>query len=531
MKVSVNKKLILLMGCLMMTGAILRLIACFWGYPNQYHPDEGVIVDSALDMIERNSWEASRYNRPDHFEIKGVAILLEAYSRIAYHCKASEVTGDKSYNTFYLIARGYTTFWGVLMIPLAYLIAERLKKNSGAIVAGLTALYPVFVTHSAYATPDIVLLFFIMLLWYISMLYIEMPTTGKVVAMSVAVAVSITIKYTGAFGCVYIAIIVIYNCIKEKKYLDILKLGCIAVLVVLATMFFIAPNLFTNWEAVRDALLYETGGSPAGHSGLSPIGNFWYYVTLFFGGIGVESVVFFALGLAYIISSKSKMYLSFIQGVIMVVFTCVLELHWERWGIPIYIYLLMITGVGISYAIDICRQTAVKNILGRVLRPVTYTVGILMIINFTVSDVAYLVDVNTRDTRKDQVEFCQQNNITEEETVYDGYCAFLQERPHNFEIKTDNSGKLVLDENKKDAKYVFIASNVKEAYESEPEMLADRIRTYKAIEEQLELVERFDVTRPEQRDFMIANIAQKIKYLVKHNDSTRSGNTLYIYKL
>lgn len=531
MKESVVKKIIPIIGCLMIVGAVLRLVACFWGYPNQYHPDEGVIVDSALDMIERNSWEASRFNRPDHFEIKCVAILIEAYSRVTYHCKASEVTGDKSYNTFYLLARGYTAFWGVLMIPLAYLIAEKLKKNSGVIVAVLVALYPIFVTHSAYATPDIVLLFFVMLLWYISMLYLEKPTTGKVIAMSIAVAISITIKYTGAFGCVYIAIIVIHNCIKKKNYLEIFRLGFTAVLVVLATMFFIAPNLFTNWEAVMNALLYETGGAPAGHSGLSPIGNFWYYITLFFGSVGVESILFFALGLAYIVSHKSKMNMTFIQGIIMVIFTCILKLHWERWGIPIYIYLLMVTGIGISYAIDISRQSSTKIVSGRILKPVTLVVGILMVINFVSSDVAYLVDVNTRDTRKDQVEYCQQNNITEEESVYDGYCAFLQERPHVFEIQADDRGTLVLDEKKKNAKYVLIASNIKEAYESEPERLADRTRTYKAIEEQLELIKVFDVTRPEQREFMIANIIQKFKYLVRHNDSTRSGNTLYIYKL
>ena len=132
------------------------------------------------------------------------------------------------------------------MIPLAWKITEKIKKGAGLIAAFLVAFYPIFVRHSAYATPDIVLTFWVMLVAYLSILYLENPSVKTLVFICVSVGVGITIKYTAAISCLWIAVIATMDCLKRKRYLDILKLACLCIFMILATSFLIAPNLYTK---------------------------------------------------------------------------------------------------------------------------------------------------------------------------------------------------------------------------------------------------------------------------------------------
>lgn len=77
-----------LLALLILVGALLRILTCYWGYPYQLHPDEGTIVNSALDIIRRFSYEPSVYNRPNHFEIKLCALIFQVSSYILYHTNA-----------------------------------------------------------------------------------------------------------------------------------------------------------------------------------------------------------------------------------------------------------------------------------------------------------------------------------------------------------------------------------------------------------------------------------------------------------
>ena len=77
-KMKSNKKYWKIIFFIMCIGAILRIGCCFWGHPYyQLHPDEGTIVNNAIDMLSRHSWEAYVYNRPDQFEIKCCSLIFQ----------------------------------------------------------------------------------------------------------------------------------------------------------------------------------------------------------------------------------------------------------------------------------------------------------------------------------------------------------------------------------------------------------------------------------------------------------------------
>ena len=146
-----NKKIVLILVGITIAGFVLRLIFCFWGFPYQFHPDEHTIVDSAIDMLSRHSWEAFVYNRPDHFEIKCNAILFSVFSWLKYGMPAYEAF-EAHRAAFYFIARVFTTIFGTALIPLMYMTVGKILKSDKIHVqraqilpAAMTAFSPNFI--------------------------------------------------------------------------------------------------------------------------------------------------------------------------------------------------------------------------------------------------------------------------------------------------------------------------------------------------------------------------------------------------
>ena len=215
-----KRTVIWILALITLGGLVFRLASCFWGYPMALHPDEFTIVDNAIDMLRRHSWLAFVYNRPDQFEIKCNAALFAVASRILFGVPAYEAF-ETHYMAFYVIARGFTSLFGTAMIPLAAFLAGRMAKEENRklthlITAFLFAFSPILVEHSAYATPDIVLTFFVLLFALLAQLYLE---SGKVIWLWLSVVVTgigISIKYPAAILCLMIAAMVIFRCVRER---------------------------------------------------------------------------------------------------------------------------------------------------------------------------------------------------------------------------------------------------------------------------------------------------------------------------
>ncbi len=529
-----NKQIIVIIGALMLFGAVIRLVNCYWGYPHALHPDEHTIVESAIDMIRRSSWEANVYNRPDHFEIKGCAILFQVVSFIRYRVSA-DVAFAEHKMAFYLIARGFTTVFGVLMIPLGYMLLERLKKGSGLIGAVLITCYPAFIEHSAYATPDVVLTFMVMLIAYTSILFLEKPTTGKIAAMSVFIGLGITIKYTCAICCLWIAIIICYQSIRNKKYGNILTYGSMAMLIILATSFFMAPNLFTNLSQTISTLQQEARTNHPGADGLGFIGNFWYYLTTFFSKMGWEAFPFMLIGIFNALWSKHKRYISLLLGLLFWVMTSALALHWERWGMPIYIFMVFTIALGMRMAVDSIdkAQSIVQaNHVFKKILSITLALWIGVICtNIFLSGISDTANKLLKDTRIAALTFCNQNGISEDITVYDGYTPFLLQRFGVVPLARNENGNLTVTNEKQDASYIILSSFMYDRYYAEAKRYTSRVALYDAIRLQCELVKAFSPSVPVKSSWAVINIGNRIRDLFNYNPEALSGPTILILRI
>ena len=158
--------------------------------------------------------------------------LFALASRILFKVPAYEAF-ETHYISFYVIARGYTTVFGTAMIPLAAVLTGRMvdevkqRHMTGIATEFIFAFSPTLVEHSAYATPDIVLTFFILLFALLAQCYLETGSTKNLLLCVITTGIAVTIKYPAAILCAVIAVMVIYRCERDRQYGRIFGYGII----------------------------------------------------------------------------------------------------------------------------------------------------------------------------------------------------------------------------------------------------------------------------------------------------------------
>lgn len=524
-------------------GGILRIVYCFWGYPLHLHVDEPTIVNNTIDMLARHSWEAFVYNRPDQFEIKCNALWFTIVSWLKFNAPAYVVFKTHEF-TFYLTARIYTSLFGTALIPLVAVvtgkIAEHLLVNKKIVQLScvlLVAFSTIFVSHSAYSTPDIPLTFFIVLFTYVFIEYIEKGGFKRFSLNCVIIGVGITIKYPAAILCLPLAFMVIYRKVSiEKDFTGILKYGIKGVLIICAVVFIIAPNLFTNVEKVYSTIILESRPNHLGADGLGFAGNFLFYLRNAIENLGWESAILGCLGI-YTICKADHIIPSFSFGIGILYWICmsVLSLHWQRWGIPVFCFYIMIVSIGIGKVADyLLNNSKCKKFvfcIGRIMLPL---ISILVIFNVVISGIAITRCSLLKDVRVVTLEWCNKNRITPNNTLYHeyGYSPFAtlgsgNEIAKSFELRKE---KLVLKDRLKSKKYVMYSASLRNLYLREEKKYRREVKVFKTIEKEFPLIYKLSADGNYwKRRTAIENIPYSLDYLFKK--STTTGSNMYIYKI
>ena len=515
-------------------GGILRCIYCFRGYPYQLHPDEHTIVNNAIDMLSRHSWEAYVYNRPDQFEIKCNAFLFHIFSWLHYHVPAYEGF-ELNGGIFYVIARLYTTLFGTAMIPLMYLTVGKIlkkdsisKQNVQLFAAAMIAFSPLFIEHSAYATPDIVLTFFILLTAYISAEYLETGKRWTIYAIALITGICITIKYPAAIVCSYIAFIVIYKCIKDKKgFKEIFVLGMSSILIILAAIFVLAPNLYTDFGNVVSTFITEARPNHIGQDGLGFFGNMRFYFKTILESMGILSGPLFLAGCGFLIKNRKASHFPLLISGIYWVCLSVLSLFWVRWGVPMFLTYIILVSIGLVWIWDLLQ----KQDKGRYLVTIPAVLMALLITNNLVTGIKITKWSTVKDTRIVAMDYCEENGVTAENSIYEGYTPLAPDAGPGaqfiaFQMEEDG---IKPQERYIAKKYLVISSSFKKRYLNEADHYPEIAAVYQEIDKQYPLIYSIDSEDYKASPWEIPNILYGFQYIFAENGPT--GLPIYVYDL
>lgn len=531
-----KRTVIWLLVLITLGGLGLRLASCFWGYPMALHPDEFTIVDNAIDMLRRHSWLAFVYNRPDQFEIKCNAAIFAVASRILFGVPAYEAF-ETHYMAFYVIARGFTSIFGTAMIPLAALLAGRTVKEENRsltqlITAFLFAFSPILVEHSAYATPDIVLTFFVLLFALLLQLYLESGKAAWLWLSVVVTGIGISIKYPAAILCLLIAAMVICRCIRERTYGKIISYGFLSIVLLLATVFLIAPNLFTDFRSVYDTLVFEARPNHLGADGLGWFGNLRFYLNAMISDLEPLSLVGAAVGLIWVLRNHSSRTAALLIAPVYLVCISVLSLHWIQWGIPVYVFYDLLTAIGMAALLGWIRRVDLSGSTKKLASVVLLSfVGVLGL-NLLLSAAGLTKNKLAEDTRSVSLRYCLEHGVNTANSLFEGYTPLSPNGAAGYRYYAFHmaDGKAYVNEPYATKQYFVTSGAYSGRFLDASEQYSDVAEIYRAIPESFEEIYRVEGAGSYSRKrFAYENIPNTLHFLGEHYPCT--GATIYFYDL
>lgn len=529
------------MSCICLAAFLMRMICCFWGSPLQLHPDEQVPVDYAMELLARHSYEVSTYNRPDHFEIKCDAVIFTAYSLLRYHAMPYRIVNEHRME-FYVLARMYTALFGTALIPLSalftgFLLKEQKKsliRSAQLAVSAFVAFSAIFVQHSAYATPDIVLTFFVILFAYFQAKYLENGAKKDLILCAVITGIGITIKYPAALLCIAIAASVIIRALViEKKPLLIIRYGFLSAALVLLSVFVLAPNLITNPEEVYVHLVEESGGSNLGASGLGFTGNFLFYGRTMLEDAGLIVLFFVIAGLLFLLKHRNRKQIAMVSGLLWWVCMSALSLHWVRWGIPIYPFYYILAATGIAACLDACR-TYRKQDKPAALRIASYLPAAavcLIMFNIALCGLCMTKYSATPEIRYTAQTELKKAGITPDNTVYDSYTPFAPTDGENILrlLHIDpESRKPVVEADTASKDYLMLSGITRKKVMADPERYESQRLVYEWLDDNAKVAFRKKGSGTYETGMsVLANSLSSIRFLCTKSNAAGCDVTVY----
>jgi len=268
-------------------AVLLRLWGITFGLPYLYHPDEAVNMFASLGIFRHGDLNPHYFNYPSLFfyvhalsyvPFYGVGKLLGVFlsaSDIPAPLLFGSGVGRTDLPSLFVLGRGLTAAFGSASVVLLYLAARRLTSDVviALLAALMLALSPTNVEHSRFIIPETILVFFIVLSFWASVLVLQRGATLDYLLAGMACGLAASTKYNG--GVILVLPIAAHflrtglSGWKERNiYLALLMSG----------VAFLAASPFTllDYRKFVSDFRYVGGHYRGGHEGSEGNAALWY---------------------------------------------------------------------------------------------------------------------------------------------------------------------------------------------------------------------------------------------------------------
>lgn len=344
----------LILALIFAAAVILRIVGAGWGMPhNNLHPDEGLIFGQAYQCALDRDFEVHDYYRPNHVSIKMNTLLYIGIQELYFAPLGQSdfaLNYSENFALFTTASRVLTALFGVGTVILAYFIGLFWGRKQALFVTLLFAVFPSFIEHSHYITPDVPLLFFLMGVLWAALCYQRKPSVSWLFWMSFFTALATCEKYPGAYGCVIIAVAVCAAHIKKPAM--IVKDGCLAILFFVLGIMAVSPVLLIDLRTVLEVMAGQNKQYHLGADGLNFGETLLFYIKTAGVHLGLLLTVSSIYGVVKSIRKNVKPTIILLSFFAYIVPVSTLSIHWERYTLPIYAAGLLFGAVGAFYIIE-----------------------------------------------------------------------------------------------------------------------------------------------------------------------------------
>lgn len=351
--------------------------------------------------------------------------------------------------------------------------------------------------------------------------------------MAAITGICIMIKYPAAILCFYIAFVVVYKSIKDKKYKEIAILAVLSIGIIAAVMFVIAPNLFTDMPNAISTFLQEARPNHLGSDGLGVGGNLLYYLQTVANDFGYLSIVYFAAGVLFLVFNRHYEHFAILVSAAYWVCLSFLALHWLRWGIPMFTGFVIVVAIGIVWLFHLVyKHLHQRALLYQLFSLCFAAIVTLSAVNLIISGLAVTRYNVLKDTRVTAMEYCKEHNINGNNSIFEGYTPLsptLKLASTKYQEFEWQDGKLRPIKRNASKKYFVLSSSFWWRYAAESGKYSDEAAVYNGLNEYFPLLYMNESYNYYSSPMEIRNIISGCKYLFSAQADT--GNNIYIFDL
>jgi 4-amino-4-deoxy-L-arabinose transferase-like glycosyltransferase len=512
-----------LLGAILVVAFLLRFLGTRFGFPLLLHPDEPTVVQGAIDMARRNSFEPPYALRPDHVEMKLDYIAFAVFAIIKG--APAEVLFAHDPVPFYWMGRLITASFGMASVFFAFLVGARVSRNVGLVAAALFAVFPPFVLHAHYVTPDVPLTFALLLMTYALMRYVESTSWPSLLWACFAVALAIAIKYPGAVGAVMIGVIVVAAAVRDRAWLRILTHGAGSLGATIGFLFLISAKLFTDFSGVRHELSVQSAGDRLGHPDHGLMGNMAFYVGSYSRASGLVLIALGILGVVVAARLRRLDLVPWLTGLLVWASLSTLPMTWDRWGMPMWVTPLLFAALGFCALAARLARTR--------LRWLTVVVGVVVLANLAVAAIGTTASLLAPDNRSASLAWAHREGVTATNSMYEGYTPFRPGAPELFfnQVHQRGAGYSFSTLKGKPAQYVVLSSGMYARVLGDP-AYKTQARVYRWIFANCKEMKTFAPSTPSVPGSVLepVDIARSLRLVSAVVHGSRSGPTILVYR-
>ena len=280
----------------------IRVNGIWFGYPLPVHPDEPLLVQTALNMLRTGD------PNPHFFQYPSLNIYIQAliYQALIFGSQTllDLLEADIPVIWFYIIGRSFNVLLSVITILITYEIGRRLFSSSAGLIAAWFITFSfLHVENSFTITVDASVALWLSLATLVAvMIHTKEKKLVYYLLGGLFVGFAVSSKYTAFVG---VAPIVLAHCEQSRTKRDWIDRNIVALILVSPLAFFMTtPYAILDYETFFRALNYEAMHYSTGHPGAEADGSTSFYLYsryLLATGYGLFPGLFSGIGLVWLL--------------------------------------------------------------------------------------------------------------------------------------------------------------------------------------------------------------------------------------
>jgi 4-amino-4-deoxy-L-arabinose transferase-like glycosyltransferase len=334
-------------------GAFVRFLGIDFGRPYAYHPDEGIVVGAAMNMVHDRDWNPHNFFYPSlMFDVQAVVTAVArqfgggALDRGQGWLFDSEALPGQF--RYFLAGRWVVAAMGVLTIPVTFAIGARWRvPGAGLIAAAIVATAALHVTNSRFMTTDVPVTLFCALTLLASVEGQRRSADRWWILAGVLAGLATATKWNGAAVLVVPIVAYLASATSFREIGGLLRRRTPYLIVVaaVAALLVTTPAILFDATAVRDFLVLQGELYTRGRGNERSL-SAAYNVRVLFDGVGPLAAALGILGAVAIVIGRHRRELAIpvFVGVYFIAIS-IPATHYERNVLPMVPYLAIAAGL------------------------------------------------------------------------------------------------------------------------------------------------------------------------------------------